>query len=206
MSNAGERTHSHAVAGRPNGDESPSAIAEALLSQLEALGGSRYGGEAVSQLDHALQCATLARSAGAEDTLITAALLHDIGHLVNPKDEGAAAAGIDAAHETVGAAYLSRWFGPAVTAPVAQHVAAKRYLCQAEPGYFQSLSEESVRSLALQGGPFTADEAEAFLARPHARAALALRRWDEAAKDPTMETPPLRAFEAVIERALKAAA
>ncbi len=204
MSTVGEGSDGRTVAAMPDGNESPSAIAETLLSQLEALGGSRYGGEAVSQLDHALQCATLARSAGAEDALITAALLHDIGHLVNPKDKGAAAAGIDAAHETIGATYLSRWFGPAVTAPVAQHVAAKRYLCQAEPGYFQTLSEESARSLALQGGPFTAEEAEAFLAGPHAKAALALRRWDEAAKDPTTETPPLRDFEAVIERALRA--
>ncbi|HIC82204.1 MAG TPA: HD domain-containing protein [Kiloniellaceae bacterium] len=190
----------------PDKDESPTAVAQALISQLETLGGSRYGGEVVSQLDHALQCATLAHDAGAEDALVTAALLHDIGHLVNPKDEGAAAAGIDAAHETVGAAYLSRWFGPAVTAPVAQHVAAKRYLCQAEPGYYQTLSEESVRSLALQGGPFTVEEAEDFRAGPYAEAALALRRWDEAAKDPAMETPPLRDFEAVIERVLRAAA
>src|SRR3546814_6538909 len=86
-------------------------------------------------------------------------------------------------HEKVGAAYLARWFGPAVTAPVAQHVAAKRYLCQAEDGYFARLSEESVRSLAVQGGPFTAKEAEIFLARPYAEEAVALRRWDELAKD-----------------------
>ncbi|WP_420347974.1 phosphonate degradation HD-domain oxygenase [Pelagibius sp.] len=200
MSKAGEGSGQHSRPDGAAGNGDSAKVAEALIAQLESLGRSRYGGEAVSQLEHALQCATLARAAGAQEPLIAAALLHDIGHLVNPRDEGAAAEGIDAAHETVGATYLSRWFGPAVTAPVAQHVAAKRYLCQAEPGYFDRLSPESVRSLALQGGPFTAEEAQAFLARPHAEAAVALRRWDEAAKDPTMETPPPRAFEALIAR------
>ncbi|MPZ10536.1 MAG: HD domain-containing protein [Kiloniellaceae bacterium] len=172
-----------------------------LLALLAELGGDRYGGEEVSQLAHALQCATFAQASGAGDSLIAAALLHDIGHLVNPKDEGATLRGIDAAHETVGAAYLARWFGPAVTAPVAQHVAAKRYLCQVEDGYFERLSEESVRSLAVQGGPFTAAEAEAFLSRSQAEAAVALRRWDELAKDPTMLTPTLEDFRPVLERA-----
>lgn len=172
-----------------------------LLGLLAALGGDRYGGEEVTQLAHALQCATFAQREGASDSLVAAALLHDIGHLVNPKDEGATLRGIDAAHETVGAGYLARWFGPAVSAPVAQHVAAKRYLCHAEQGYFARLSEESVRSLALQGGPFTAGEAEAFLARPHAAEAVALRRWDELAKDPEMVTPGLEEFRPLLERA-----
>ncbi len=172
-----------------------------LLSLLEQLGSDRYGGEEVTQLAHALQCATFAQREGASDSLVAAALLHDIGHLVNPKDEGATLRGIDAAHEKVGANYLARWFGPAVTAPVAQHVAAKRYLCQAEDGYFARLSEESVRSLAVQGGPFDAEQAADFLARPHAQDAVALRRWDELAKDPEMVTPGLEAFRPVLERA-----
>jgi phosphonate degradation associated HDIG domain protein len=172
-----------------------------VLSLLAELGGDRYGGEEVTQLAHALQCATLAQQSGASDSLVTAALLHDIGHLVNPLDEGAARRGIDGAHESLGAAYLSRWFGPAVTAPIAQHVAAKRYLCQAEAGYFDRLSEESVCSLKVQGGPFDAAEAAAFLARPYASEAVALRRWDEEAKNPEMRTPGLEDFRPVLERA-----
>jgi gamma-butyrobetaine dioxygenase len=172
-----------------------------LLSLLDQLGADRYGGEEVTQLAHALQCATFAQREGASDSLVAAALLHDIGHLVNPKDEGATLRGIDAAHEKVGANYLARWFGPAVTAPVAQHVAAKRYLCQAEDGYFERLSEESVRSLAVQGGPFDAEQAADFLARPYAQDAVALRRWDELAKDPEMVTPALEDFRPVLERA-----
>ncbi|MGF1628101.1 MAG: phosphonate degradation HD-domain oxygenase [Kiloniellaceae bacterium] len=172
-----------------------------LLGLLAELGNDRYGGEDVSQLTHALQCATFAQQSGASDSLVAAALLHDIGHLVNPKDEGATLRGIDAAHEKVGAAYLARWFGPAVTAPVAQHVAAKRYLCHAEDGYFAQLSDESVRSLQVQGGPYSAEEAKAFLTRPYAEAAVALRRWDELAKDPEMRTPRLEDFRPVLERA-----
>jgi gamma-butyrobetaine dioxygenase len=192
---------------RSNDARGPSAAAAAadpighLLGLLAALGIDRYGGEEVSQLAHALQCATFAQQSGTSDSLVAAALLHDVGHLVNPKDEGATLRGIDAAHEKVGAAYLARWFGPAVTAPVAQHVAAKRYLCQAEDGYFARLSEESVRSLAVQGGPFTAAEAAAFLSRPYAEEAVALRRWDELAKDPEMRTPTLEDFRPVLERA-----
>jgi gamma-butyrobetaine dioxygenase len=172
-----------------------------LLALLAELGSDRYGGEEVTQLTHALQCATFAQQSGASDSLVAAALLHDIGHLVNPKDEGATLRGVDAAHETVGAGYLARWFGPAVTAPVAQHVAAKRYLCTAEDGYFARLSEESVRSLAVQGGPFSAREVEAFLARPYAEEAIALRRWDELAKDLEMRTPSLEDFRPVLARA-----
>lgn len=174
-----------------------------IIGLLAELGTDRYGGEEVSQLTHALQCAVFAQRAGAADALVAAALLHDIGHLVNPKDEGATLRGIDAAHETVGAAYLARWFGPAVTAPVAQHVAAKRYLCQAEEGYFDRLSEESVRSLAVQGGPFDAAQAAAFMARPYAEDAVALRRWDELAKDPEMATPALEDFRPLLERTLR---
>lgn len=175
-----------------------------ILELMAELGAGRYGGEEVTQLAHALQCATFAQQSGADDSLVAAALLHDIGHLVNSKDEGATLRGIDAAHEKVGAAFLARWFGPAVTAPIAQHVNAKRYLCQAEDGYFQKLSDESVRSLAVQGGPYSAEQAAAFRARPHAEAAVALRRWDELAKDPEMKTPSLEDFRPVLQRALEA--
>lgn len=176
-----------------------------LLALLAELGAGRYGGEEVTQLAHALQCATFAQREGASDSLVAAALLHDIGHLVNPRDESATLRGVDAAHEKVGAGYLARWFGPAVSAPVAQHVAAKRYLCQAEDGYLARLSEESLRSLALQGGPFAADQSAAFLAQPYAADAVALRRWDEAAKDPAMATPDLEAFRPMLARAERSA-
>ncbi len=104
-----------------------------------------------------------ARSEGAPDHLVAAALLHDVGHLVSDDnvtlDDDLTD---DFHHERVGAQYLARWFGPEVTAPVALHVAAKRYLCAVEPGYLDGLSPSSTRSLALQGGPMSADEVTRF--------------------------------------------
>ncbi len=161
---------------------------------LRTNGAKRYGTEAVNQLQHALQCATLAESSNAPPALITAALLHDIGHLVDNRAKGAAAQGIDRRHEQIGSAYLKQWFGDAVVAPVALHVPAKRYLCAVDPSYFESLSAASVRSLKLQGGIFKKDQAHSFFERTYAPDAVQLRRWDEQSKDPQAKTPALDHF------------
>lgn len=162
------------------------------IRALYAVGGkARYGGEAVTQLQHALQCAELARRAGASAPLIAAAFLHDLGHLVHGLGEDCADRGIDDRHESTGALLVTRWFGPAVSEPVRLHVAAKRWLCVAEPAYAAGLSPASQRSLALQGGAFSADEGRAWIALPHAREAVALRRWDDSAKDPAAVVPGL---------------
>lgn len=170
-------------------------------SILDKVGTERNGMEAVSQLQHALQSAQQAENSGATPDLITAALLHDVGHLVDSKHEGAAEAGIDRKHEQIGAAYLSRYFGKSVTEPVRLHVAAKQYLCATEPGYFNTLSPASVRSLELQGGVdgFDADQ---FIRRPFAVDAVNLRRWDDEAKVPDAETQPLDHFLSYAESAL----
>ncbi len=139
--------------------------------------------EDVTELDHALQAAALAQADGAPDQLIAAALLHDVGHLVSddnvPLDDDLTE---DFHHERVGARYLTRWFGAEVTAPVALHVAAKRYLCAVEEGYLADLSPASLRSLQLQGGPMTDAETEAFERLPHHVEATLVRRWDDRAK------------------------
>lgn len=177
-------------------------IIETILEIYRDKGNRHYGRERVTQTAHALQCATLAEKEGASSSLIVAALLHDIGHLTNPDDKAAKHRGEDAFHETVGRNFLSRWFGPDVTEPVLWHVAAKRYLTATEPDYFASLSQGSVRSLELQGGPFTADRAAAFAARPFADGAVRVRRWDEGAKVPDLETPPLEHFRPHLEACL----
>lgn len=177
-----------------------------LFEILGRGGARRYGGERISQLEHALQCATLAQGAGSPPALVTAALFHDVGHLIHDLGERPAARGLDDRHEHGGAAMLVRWFGEATSTPVRLHVDAKRYLCAVEPGYFDGLSPGSVRSLALQGGPFDAAGAEMFVGRPHAAQAVALRRWDEAAKVPGLETPPLAHFRPAVEAALRAPA
>ena len=166
---------------------------------LEAEGGQRYGREAVSQREHALQCATWAERSGASPALVAAALLHDIGHLIDPDAGSADDDGKDLRHEASGARWVSQLFGDDVLVPIRLHVAAKRYLTAVEPDYMAKLSPQSVRSLELQGGPFTEAEAERFIAAPYAKDTVLLRRWDELAKDPDAETPDLDHFVPVLE-------
>ena len=157
-------------------------------------GDSLYGGEGVTQLEHALQAAALAEQSGADDALILAALLHDVGHLLHDLPDDAPDAGIDDRHERLGDRWLSKHFTPAVCTPVRRHVDAKRYLCAVDREYQASLSPPSLQSLALQGGPFTADEVREFESAPFFRECVELRRWDDLAKIPALETPPLSHF------------
>ena len=182
-----------------------SRIVTDIFERLAGRGHEMYGGEPVTQLQHALQCATMARRAGATASLVTAALLHDYGHLVvddGAGDDGAAERGIDMLHEEVAAAHLARWFGPAVTEPIRMHVAAKRYLCTTNADYFADLSPASVASLKVQGGPFSDAEAAEFIAAPFARDAVRLRVWDDLAKDTEALTPALDDFRIDADAAL----
>jgi len=169
-------------------------LGSVLSDMVEKHGNDLYGGEPVTQLQHALQCAQLAENEGASAALITAALLHDVGHLLEDDFEDAPEHDSDRRHEDLGDAFLSKWFGPNVTEPVRLHVAAKRYLCAVDPGYFDSLSPMSRHSLMLQGGPMSADEVAEFEANPHCKDAVRLRRWDDRGKDPRMKTATLGYF------------
>jgi phosphonate degradation associated HDIG domain protein len=171
---------------------------QTLVATIEAIvdgkGQKLYGLSEVNQRAHALQAAWLAERAGCDAALIVASLLHDIGHMVHDLGEDPASAGIDDRHEALGHAWLTRWFGPEVTESVRLHVAAKRYLCGTEPNYFGRLSDDSVRSLALQGGPMSVAECEAWRSNPHAEAAIQLRRFDDGAKVKGLATPTPRHF------------
>jgi phosphonate degradation associated HDIG domain protein len=172
-----------------------------ILSLFAERGRAAYLGEAVTQTEHALQCAHLAAQAGADEPLIAAALLHDIGHLLHGQ-EGRAERGIDERHENGGASWLHHYFGAAVVDPVRLHVAAKRYLCARSSDYHAGLSAASQRSLRLQGGPFTPAEALRFEQEPWFREAIALRRWDDAAKVPGLAVPGLEHYRALLEALL----
>lgn len=176
------------------------------LADIEGLfarhGGAQYTGEPVTQLEHALQTAQLGEEAGADDELVTAALLHDLGHLLNEQGESPTLRGIDDQHQYFALPFLRGVFGERVLAAIQWHVDAKRYLCATRPDYRALLSEDSKRSLELQGGIFNADEAARFWARPHAEAAVKLRLWDDRAKAPARTTPPLSHYLARAERCI----
>jgi [1-hydroxy-2-(trimethylamino)ethyl]phosphonate dioxygenase len=164
-----------------------------VVEEIEALfarhGGESYG-EGVTMLQHALQTAALAQAEGADDALVVAALLHDVGHFLQPTDDSFGYH----KHARSGGEWLARRFGPAISEPVRLHVAAKRYLCAIEAAYFGRLSAASVHSLGKQGGPMSVPEVAAFAALAHAEAAIRLRRWDDGGKVDGLHVPELAAY------------
>tara|TARA_B100000809_G_scaffold204038_1_gene205301 strand:- start:1969 stop:2559 length:591 start_codon:yes stop_codon:yes gene_type:complete len=172
----------------------------ALVSRLGQLfdqhGGELYGGEAVTQLEHALQTAQLAEQQSRPPEEIVAALLHDVGHLLHDLGDDCAERGIDDVHELAGARWLvgDAGFIPAISEPVRLHVPAKRFLCAVDADYHAQLSAASQLSLSLQGGPFTKDEVAAFRETPYSESAVRLRGWDDLAKQPGLATPSLDHF------------
>ena len=157
-------------------------------------GANQYSGEPVTQLQHALQTATFAENTGVSDELVTACLLHDLGHMLNDQGETPTLRGVDDTHQYFALPFLRGLFSEAVLNPIKLHVDAKRYLCQVDPGYWAALSEDSKRSLQLQGGIYSADECAGFIAKPGAIDAVNLRQWDDKAKQPDMKTPTLAHF------------
>ncbi len=175
-------------------------IVDEIIDLFQNRGDVAYHGEAVSQTEHALQSAALAERQGAPDNLVIAALLHDVGHLLDGQDEDLAVNGVDGQHEAAAHAWLSTHFGPEVTEPVRLHVDAKRYLCAKNAAYLQGLSPASQLSLELQGGPMTPLERAQFEANPHCRDAVRLRYWDDTAKVPKLEVPGLEYYRIRLER------
>ena len=178
------------------------AIFDTLADIYDGRAQRPYGLGTLNQRAHAVQAGALALAAGLPAPLVTAALLHDIGHMVHELGEHPAAHGVDDRHESLGADWLARHFGSAVVEPVRLHVAAKRWLCAVDPAYSGRLSRDSVESLALQGGPMSQAEARDFEARPFWQDAVTLRRIDERAKDPAGPAPAFVDFRDVVMAAL----
>jgi phosphonate degradation associated HDIG domain protein len=181
-------------------------VMRAIVELFAAHGDSNYGGEAVTQREHALQAAHFARQMGAPEHVVVAALLHDIGHLLHDLPEDAPDHGVDDLHEALAYQWMEPRFIEAVTQPACLHVQAKRYLAHAEEGYFAQLSPPSVQSLAIQGGPMTADEAAEFAKHPHFEDAILLRCCDEAAKVPELKVDSLESYLPLIEQCLRGSA
>jgi len=181
----------------------PHPITLDIVRLFQKYGQGRYGSEAVSQLQHALQAAYFAKRQGADSTLVAAALLHDIGHIIDgqslPKSDNE---DLDDAHENRAYEWLKSNFGSAVADPVRLHVAAKRYLCTTEPEYESKLSPTSLKSYYDQGGPMNQSELDDFKDERFAYEAVQLRRWDDLAKDPNMITPSIEDFMPLLDSLL----
>lgn len=163
-------------------------------------GAAEYFGEPVTQAEHMCQAAFLAEKAGAPDHLVAAALLHDVGHFQGALSGADLMRGVDNNHGETGAAWLSQWFAEEVTEPVRLHIAAKRYLCAVEPDYFARLSPASVYTLSVQGGPMSPSEADDFTRSRYAGDAIAIRRWDDEAKDQEVVVPGFDAYLDLLTR------
>lgn len=181
----------------------PETIVAFIGDIFNRRGAESYLGEQVTMSQHMLQGALKAEQAGASDELIAAALLHDIGHYTGEFPEDALEQGVNNHHDSAGAAVLAPFFPRLVVDCVRHHVAAKRYLCATDPGYFDRLSEASVHSLGLQGGPMSDDEVAAFRENPNLEDILQVRFWDEDGKDPELETPLFEHYAPVLQRVVE---
>ncbi|WP_055075804.1 phosphonate degradation HD-domain oxygenase [Pseudanabaena sp. 'Roaring Creek'] len=173
-----------------------------IFDIFDTKGDAQYGGEAITQLEHGLQCAALAQAKFASPELISACLLHDLGHLLHDLGENATDREIDDRHEYEGALCLEEIFAPAIAEPIRLHVEAKRYLCAIDSNYQARLSPNSQDSLRLQGGAFSTEEAKTFIALPYAKDAVKLRIWDDLAKVVGLKTPDLASFKSVVTSCL----
>ncbi len=201
-------------------------MAEAIIEHIEYLfyryGSRPFEGRSPTQLEHALQCAHLAEHAGADDALVTAALLLDLGLLLSldaneTNHARAALASIGAASSGEGRGdegrgdvrqaaralpLLRESFGNAVVEPILLQDDAGRYLAAVDAGYLGKLSPASQSRLQARGGPFDAGQCEAFATLAGASRALLLRRWGDASQVSGIMTPSLEHF---LERARRCA-
>jgi phosphonate degradation associated HDIG domain protein len=178
-------------------------IVDHIEDVFKRRGAESYLGEKVTMAQHMLQSAQCAEQAGADDSQIVASLLHDIGHYKNEIPETSLSKGIDNYHEEAGANFLEDYFPSSVVEPIRQHVAAKRYLCAVKSDYFGRLSQASVHTLNLQGGPMNAEEVKEFEKNNYLEQCIQVRYWDEEGKDPERNHPQFSYYRPLVESLVK---
>lgn len=178
-------------------------IVDFIIDLFHRRGSEEYMGESVSMAEHMTQTAACARADGANESLIAAALLHDIGHFVGDFPIDALENGIDNCHENAGADFLKAYFPTSVTDPICWHVAAKKYLCAKDKNYFQSLSAASVQSLQVQGGPMNESEVKQFESLEHYKEAVQLRRYDDDGKVVGLNIEPVENYRNLLNSLCK---
>jgi len=176
-------------------------IVEEILAAFAACGHMDYG-ESISMQEHMLQAACIAEQKGEDDAVIVATLLHDYGHLVCNMPNNTFLDGVNNYHEEAGARALEKWFGKDIVGAVRLHVDAKRYLCAATPSYMDKLSDASITTLEVQGGPMNEEEMAAFREKSGHKLALKVRVYDDMGKYPHMERPELEHYVPMLKSAL----
>ena len=182
----------------------PAATVAEIIAACHSMAGLPYDGEPVDQLQHALQCAWLARTGGGDDDFVIACLLHDIARA--PAVAGIPFDGPNEHHGEAGRRWLAPRVGDRVAWLAEQHVPAKRYLVATDPTYRSQLSEVSARTLEEQGGAMRPDEVESFRRNPDWEQAVSLRRIDDRGKVMDLEVPDLQAYAEMLLRVVEAAA
>ena len=175
-------------------------IVEFIADIFQRRGTDSYLGESVTMSQHMLQGALQAENNGANDEIIAAALLHDIGHYTSEFPADMVGVGQDNYHEEAGARLLAPFFSQRIVSCVRYHVPAKRYLCVIDQTYYDDLSDASKHTLSLQGGLMSAEEMQEFAATPYLEDILQVRRWDDLAKDPLQKTPPFSYYQPILKR------
>lgn len=178
-------------------------IVDYIADVFERRGADSYLGEEVSMAQHMLQAAQEAERSRAAPALIVAALLHDLGHYSNEIPDTVLMKGTNNYHEEAGANFLMPYFPLAVTVPIREHVAAKRYLCATDPGYFARLSAASVYTLKVQGGPMGLSEIAEFEKSPFLDSCVALRIWDDSGKSPDKAHPEFSHYKKLVQSLIK---
>jgi len=183
---------------------SPDTIVAFIGDIFERRGGEEYLGEPVTMAEHMLQGAHFAESANEPEAIIVSALLHDIGHFTSEFGTFSMDDTEDKLHEEAGAKVLERFFPKLVTDCVRHHVAAKRYLCATRPEYFKRLSEASVHSLNLQGGPMDDIEVAEFEQQPNLADIIKVRHYDDAGKRADLTTKPYAHYAPMVQNVVDA--
>lgn len=179
-------------------DLTPDNVVDKLDALFAAIAGTSYLGEPITIAEHMLQSAACARRDGADDALIAAALLHDVGYYVDPAPDNENETDLRKRHDLAAARILAPVLPAGVTEPIRLHVDAKRYLCAIEPAYYDKLSDASKHTMRLQGGVMDAEQAETFAGEPYCEDAVRLRRWDDEGKAPDVAVPGFEAYRTML--------
>ena len=179
-------------------DSDNDKFADLLFGFIEEEGKTPYD-ESVSQLQHALQTASLARTEDGRRHIVIASLLHDIGHLlIDENDSKNDFLKKDLNHENIASNFLKDFFSEKITESIRLHVVAKRYLCSIDNSYYERLAKSSKKSFVVQGGALEKKEIIELENNIYFKDAIQLRKWDDRAKVSLKEVEELDTYKEMI--------